>query len=372
MDIKNKVYANNEHIDKKKIESLLNILTTTYLGRRKSLSVEKLDELKQQFIKLIERGKDTVPSATYERMLRIVDRFDTLLKLPGIMDKIKYGNINSKHFLEMYRRAIMGNERTKYDMSDLYSAKAIAFKPNTYLPNENLRLSLNNDFTKTFVTRDGRIILITPVGELDYQSGIMVLHDYLTLFKVTQERESKSGKFDTDFVYSKFNLHELEENEELRHAIIDDLLDRDNIDKANCGGYVGEVCKQTKTDEDDVIHSEKIDRTEYTYRLSDNYVLTYDETSVSAAINMPTSKVDFKQHTDKGKNSEQNSNSSSLKSPDEKIDSKKQTKPNKNIRHIYLPEKGRHFVIKNTKLKGKHFRNRNGESNKRMNEEVER
>ena len=356
MNIKTKENANSGQIDKKKIESLLNILLTTYWGRRKTLDLEKAAVLKEQLINFLDRGKDTVSSETYDKMMRIIDRFDRLLKLPGIMDEIKFGNINSKQFLEKYRKAIMGNERTKYDMSDLYTSKAIAFKPNTYLPNESLTLHLNNPFTKTFVTRDGRMVFITPVGTLDYQSGIKVCYEYLTLFKVSQEREKMSGKFDTDFIYSKFNLHELDNNDELKYAILEGLLDKDNIDKSNCGGYVGEVCKQSMIGENDTIHSEQISKTGYTYRLSDNYVLVYDDTEVSAAINMPTSKIKLKQQEDKEESAEQYFHSKRLKLDDLRVISKQPTSTHKRTINISFKSRGRHFSTEGTKLKGKHYR----------------
>ena len=372
MDIKTKENGSNGQVDKKKIESLLNLLLTTYLGRRKTLDFEKAAVLKEQLINFIERGKNTVSPETYDKMLRVVDRFDRLLKLPGVMDEIKYSGINSKEFLQKYRRALMGNERTKYDMSDLYSTKAVAFKPNTYLPNEKLTLHLNNSFTKTFVTRDGRMVFITPVGTLDYQRSIKVWYDYLTLFKVSQEREKMSGKFDTDFIYSKFNLHDLENNEELKYAILEGLLDKDNIDKANCGGYVGAVCKQSKTDENDTVHSENITDTGYTYRLSDNYVLVYDDTEVSAAINMPTSKINLKQRDNKALNDEQHFHSKRLKLDDSKANSKQQTATNKRARNIVFKTQGRHFAVKGTNLKGKHYREKNANYKNNRNDGEER
>ena len=150
-------------------------------------------------------------------------------------------------------------------------------------------------------------------------------------------------------------MHDLETNEELRHAIIEDLLDKDNIDRANCGGYVGEVCKQSRTDENDVIHSEKITSTGYTYRLTDNYVLVYDDTEVSAAINMPTSKIKLGQHEDKEESTEQHFHSKRLKLEDAKSNRKLQAETNKRPRNISFKAYGKHFEVKGAK----HYRNKN-------------
>lgn len=286
------VDANINRVDKKELEGLLNLLATTYVGRKNSLTEAKAAQLKEQFIALLNKKKDSTSKDTYEAMLRLIERFESVLHLPGVMDEIKYGNINSKNFVQKYRKALMGQERQRFDMSHLYDARTISNRPSDpYMPNEKLSLHLDNQFSRTFITRDNRIVIISPVGTLDYQTGIKVVYDYLNLFRVNQETGNPEQKWKEDYIYSKLNLYDMDRDEEFKNAVLEGLLDIENIDRANCGGYVGKVCLHKRADDKDAIHSEKMDGGEYTYRLTDNYVLVYDEVEVTAAMNMPTSQI---------------------------------------------------------------------------------
>ena len=287
------VDENINKIDKKELEGLLNLLATTYVGRKKSLTEEKVAQLKEQFIALLNKKKESTSKYTYEAMLRLIERFESVLHLPGVMDEIKYGNISSKDFVQKYRKALMGQERQRFDMSYLYDARTISNKStNPYMPNEKLNLRLDNQFSRTFITRDNRIVVISSIGTLDYQTGIKVVYDYLNLFRVYQETGDPNQKWKVDYIYSKLNLYDMDRDVEFKNAVLEGLLDSENIDRANCGGYVGKVCLHKRENEKDAIHSEKMDSGEYTYRLTDNYVLVYDEVEATAAMNTPTSQIE--------------------------------------------------------------------------------
>ena len=73
------VDANINRVDKKELEGLLNLLATTYVGRKNSLTEAKAAQLKEQFIALLNKKKDSTSKDTYEAMLRLIERFERVL-----------------------------------------------------------------------------------------------------------------------------------------------------------------------------------------------------------------------------------------------------------------------------------------------------
>ena len=111
------------------------------------------------------------------------------------------------------------------------------------------------------------------------------------MYKVQKEQEN--GEFSEDYVYSNILIANMDEPE-YREAVLDELLSDNNIGLSNSGGYVGEIALEPREGKDDKLYTEKQKDGRYTYRVSENYVLAYEEEAVTAAINEPARNIDTK------------------------------------------------------------------------------
>ena len=136
---------------------------------------------------------------------------------------------------------------------------------------------------------EGRKFIITAQGLLMYEewNGI---DSYVDMYRIQQEIEPGTDQYWDDIVYTNILINEMSD-EHYKELVLNELLDRDNIKGAKCGGYIGEIVKQKAVDEDDTIHSERRSRNAYLYRIDDEYVLKYDATDVTASMNMPVPRI---------------------------------------------------------------------------------
>lgn len=278
-----------ENLEKKRVEGLITFFLQTYFGERNALNNKKLDEIHKLFMHLLQTEKSTLSEENYEKLEKIITDTDGLMNNPKTIELIQSGTITKQEFVDRYRRKLLGKERNKYDMSDLYSSGLIATdKRNGITKNEKLKLDKNR-MPHIYENDDGRKFIITAQGLLMYEewNGI---DSYVDMYRIQQEIEAGTDQYWDDIVYTNILINEMSD-EHYKELVLNELLDRDNIKGAKCGGYIGEIVKQKAVDKDDTIHSERQSRNGYLYRIDDDYVLKYDATDVTASMNMPIPKI---------------------------------------------------------------------------------
>ena len=220
---------------------------------------------------------------------KIIERFYKLMKDPTVISDIKNKRILKKDFLSKYANLILGKDLRKYDMSDLYNSSLIA--SNKRIPSmKNIKANLRRDnrVTHRFTDNNGNNFSITKIGELNYQE-FTGLDTGISIYEI--EQSSKGDEtLAKRIIYSNINIQQMDD-EEYRNLVLHELLGTDNLDKSNCGGYVGEILRRPRKNEQDTLFSESRNSSEYTYRLTDKYVLSFDATAVTASMDMPVNTL---------------------------------------------------------------------------------
>ena len=272
------------------IESLLKIITNGLFNMRNSLDESKLqrffDNLRRGM--LAQKAHATKNNENFDRVDKVIDSYEAMIKEKGIINEIKTSGMSQKEFLEAHREAILGDHKRKYNMSDLYNETLIK-KANKWT--DRKRVMLNpNDFGVEYHYLDstGKKITITDLGSLEYQEWNDIRYS-LNLYRV--QRKSESGLDYDCKVLSNIIIPEMSQDE-YKNAVLNELLSENNISLSNCGGYIGEIIRKPKEDTLDIVGGEKQDENSYEYRVNNSYVLAYDATAVSAAI-------DFKRNEDR-------------------------------------------------------------------------
>ena len=149
------------------------------------------------------------------------------------------------------------------------------------------KLVLSENRTElTFRSRDRRTIVITKLGELLYQEWNGA-YSHVGLYRVQQETLLKQREFLDNLVYTNIILSNMND-EHYRDLVLDKLLDINNILQSNCGGYIGEIIRQPLQSNETDLHDANQSKN---YRIDENYILMYDATAVTAAMNKPVSKI---------------------------------------------------------------------------------
>ena len=303
----------NENQNITEEERFVEFLLNTYYGRRNNLNEKNLSELKKFFLQLLEAKKKIFSPDIYTNLQSIINDFNEMFKDQKVLEDFKNGIINKKDLLNRIlaknekAKNIGDNSRKKYDMSDLYNSTLI-FKDKK--SGANVEKIVINSSTSSYesIDQNGRKIGIKKYGELRYKEWNGV-DAYLSIYKI-QITDWNNEEVYNDFVYSNININKLDD-EEYRKLVFSDLLNKDNIQNSNCGGYIGEIVK-SKEDECDRIKEEQTSDG-YEYRINENYVLQYDSTAASAAMNMPVTSLKLRTISyDDGKNNNTGKNDMDL------------------------------------------------------------
>ena len=272
------------------IKKLMQFMFTMYVGKIKSGSQTDLNDNYAMLLTTLENQEKSEPSKgeTYDKMREIISSFHKLVTRPDIKAEIRETGIKEDDFVRKYREEIFGEPKRKYDMKDLYRDSLIS----TY----------SNDSRKEFIRphskpieleykdRLGRTVKLSNVAELQYSEWNGTKTN-LSMYKV--QREQENGELSEDYIYSNILIANMDEPE-YRNAVLDELLSDNNISLSNSGGYVGEIMLAPRKGKEDMLYTEKQKDGRYTYRVSENYVLTYEEEAVTAAINEPARNINTK------------------------------------------------------------------------------
>lgn len=115
---------------------------------------------------------------------------------------------------------------------------------------------------------------ITQIGTLTYSDweGVEDLAG-LPYYKI--EKQNDKGEFATYKVFSHINIGKMETDTDYRAAVLDTLLDENNITETNCGGYIGDIetVEEGKGQMDNV-------------KANSKYSLLFDSTDATAVVKL--------------------------------------------------------------------------------------
>lgn len=272
------------------VKKLMKLMFTMYVGKIKSGSQADLNDNYALLLTTLENQEKIEPEnkETYDKMRQVINSFHNLVTKPDIVDEIRETGIKEEDFVRKYKEEIFGEPKRKYDMNDLYRDDLISRYKNDkrkeYITPHSKPLELK------YKDRRNKTVKLSNVAELQY-TGWNGAKANLSMYKV--QREQESGEFTENYVYSNIMIANMDEPE-YRNAVLDELLSENNISLSNVGGYVGEIAYEPKSGEDDKLFTENQKGGRYTYRVSKNYVLAYEDEEVTAAINEPARSIDTK------------------------------------------------------------------------------
>lgn len=196
------------------------------------------------------------------------DNNDDIIRLNAIEEKIKntISNTGKDKFMEeeldIIIRQTLGLDVREYDKSHLVNLELGEIESVEPHSEEKPIPYTYGDTT------------ITQIGTLTYKDwrGMENLVG-LPYYKI--ERRDNLGKISTYKVFSYINIGQMKEDTDYRSAVLDTLLDENNITKTNCGGYIGSIRP--------IDEGKKI---EDTVKANSKYCLVFDSADATAVVKL--------------------------------------------------------------------------------------
>lgn len=263
-------------------DNLLNMILNMYWGNINSRKAPDIEGKYFESLKLLNflKARGMENQDRYDKLTLVINNIHTLFKNPKIIEMIQSKSISKGDFFRKYQEELFGDHKRKYSMADLYNQGLIARESGNH---ESKKISYKEFTSKTeneYRDSEGNIIRITPLGDLTFEEFNGV-RSFVTKYRV--QREFEKNYFVDDIVFSSIDINRMDD-EEYRQSVLEELLSENNIKLSGCEGYIGEIIKDVKQDEDDLSFSEKRSSDGYRYRLNNNYSLSYDAATVSAVI----------------------------------------------------------------------------------------
>lgn len=199
-----------------------------------------------------------------------------LVQRQEIAKEIKSNSISEELFFIKYAEDILSDNKRSYNMSDLYNPDIIVGLTNKKVGYKTFPSTTEYEFKDL----KGRIIRITPKGELAYET-ITGVRSSLVKYRI--QRETGEGKFSEFIVFSEIAINMMQDDA-YREAVLNELLSANNIALSNCRGYIGKIENRAGEDKQDMDCTEKRDLHSYSYRVNARNVLVFDSEDVSAVI----------------------------------------------------------------------------------------
>lgn len=275
--------AENRENKGSSVKGLIAFMVTTCFSRLAQLRDMRKIELYREKIKEMldmEQRQHRGEEERYSYLKDTVDSFFDYVESDEVLADIRAGKLGKPDLQDRFLEDIMNIPKRKYDMRDLYKQELISSSRNN--PElKNVRVLLqNNGIEHVFVDENGRRVLLTYVGAIDYEEWGGMRAD-LSLYQL--QKEGPNGEFTHDIVCTRVVIPEME-NPDYRNAVLKELFSDENIKNANASSYIGQISKVPKQDKSDLPRTERQDSFRYTYRIDDNYVLEYDATELTAVI----------------------------------------------------------------------------------------
>ena len=262
--------------------SLVSFLTTTCFSRINSKNINKLENYKDKVKEMLtmEEKQHRGEKERYDYLRQIVDSFFDYIRDEKTIQKIQEGKLNKSDLEDNFLEDILKVPKRKYDMSHLYNSHLIATqKENSDLKKAKIFLR-NNVPEYVLADEDGKQIILTDIGTVAYEDWTGLQSD-IPIYQM--QKEQNNGNFKQKVVCTRIIMPELMDSE-YRKAIIKELFSDRNLEQSNTSAYIGQILKQKSEDKEDLPKTESQTTFKYKYRVSDNYVLEYDATELSAVV----------------------------------------------------------------------------------------
>lgn len=193
---------------------------------------------------------------------------EDIARLDAIERKVKFiientgKNQFSEEDIDIIMQQVLGLEIREYDKSHLVNLEFDEVKEVKPQPEKEPRPYTFGDTT------------ITKIGTLTYTDW-MGMEDLTGLPYYKIERQNQSGEISTYKVFSHINIGKMEADSDYRAAVLETLLDENNMKKTNCGGYIGSI---ETVEEGSGLQD--------TVKANSKYSLVFDSTDATAVVKL--------------------------------------------------------------------------------------
>lgn len=267
---------NHKVLDKKQF--LENIIQNFF--RKIQFGQPEIDTLYSGYIGLIENQikKDKKISSKTKEMKEILDRVYRLFSDEEFRRIAIENQLNYKQIYSLYSENILGDNKRKYDMSDMYREDYIMKEEGGI--GKKLLLAPKEGQIYEYTDSQGHKVTIQEIGRL-YMQRWNAVKSYITKYRI--KREIEEGEYDENEIFSHISIFDMSD-ELYREAVLEELLNERNISLSNVGRYVGEITKAPIEMEEAKPGSEGMIASNYFYKINEQYALEYEPINISAAM----------------------------------------------------------------------------------------
>ena len=272
---------------------LLNFLVQVYFNRITS-SKEDTTSAIYSFLSGLANSKREEYTVSKPKKA-IIDSFFEIVGQPEVNVAIRTRKLTKEEFIEKYQEKILGDNKRKYSMNDLYSDGLVEKDTAKPYSKKTIFIPAREKIEHSFSDESNETVKITFLGTLYFKEWNGT-RGSINKYKI--QRKNKENDFPEEDVYTDIIMPKMEEPE-YRKAVFNELLSYNNIKLSNCGGYIGKIEQAPRNFMDNSESREVQDSYGYSYRISDKYILHYDATEVTAAINFQENNISLETRKDK-------------------------------------------------------------------------
>ena len=272
---------------------LLNFLVQVYFNRITSSKEDTTSAIYSFLSGLANSKREEYTVSKHKKA--IIDSFFEIVGQPEVNDAIRTRKLTKEEFIEKYQEKILGDNKRKYSMNDLYSDGLVEKDTAKPYSKKTIFIPAREKIEHSFSDESNEKVKITFLGTLYFKewNGTRA-----SINKYKIQRKNKENDFPEEDVYTDIIMPKMEEPE-YRKAVFNELLSYNNIKLSNCGGYIGKIEQAPRNVMDNSESREVQDSYGYSYRISDKYILHYDATELTAAINFQENNVSLETRKDK-------------------------------------------------------------------------
>lgn len=238
-----------------------------------------MERVYNQMLTALEKQKKPSNQMDITEKIRILKECYRNFKSDAFREGLK--GKSPKKIAQDFGEEMLGIFKRQYDMSSMFSPGLIGSRK---LPDGKMKkmvgvkpLADNDERTIVDIEEDMNIT-IQQIGELIYSDGIDIIND-IKQYVITLL--DKNGKTIEKTVFTNnIDLNLLSNDTNYAKAVFTELLNINNIEHSNAGGYIGEIVPSKKM----IPGEERMDESGfYSYQINTDYAITYDPIAVSAA-----------------------------------------------------------------------------------------
>lgn len=215
----------------------------------------------------------------YRELIDIFDKVYELFRNEELRKVITENEITVEQLVSKFGEKILGDNKRSYNMSEMFNEGLISKKGDS----EDSRNIVYKPITgkeHSFQSLEGKQVVIQKIGRLYYEEWNKIRSE---VSKYRIRRQISENDYRLDEVFSNIDISEMQEFE-YRYAVLEELLNQNNIQLSNAGGYIGRISKVPNNSKGFEVGSEKMNAGTYLYRINEKYMLDYDNTDLSAVM----------------------------------------------------------------------------------------